>query len=141
VPEKKVASVPAGNGESTTPDAMSEEQAKKRRNGQAGGLPQTELEKNIASVWQDVLELEHVGVDDNFFDLGARSLHVAQVHTRLRDILDKEISILDLFEYPTVNSLTQFVRGEQTEKTDSMSQQQRGQARRASRARRRRGAR
>ncbi|MBW4563379.1 MAG: amino acid adenylation domain-containing protein [Mojavia pulchra JT2-VF2] len=67
--------------------------------------PQTEIEQAIASVWQRVLQVEKVGLHDNFFDLGGHSLRMAQVHGQLRDVLQQDISMVELFQYPTISSL------------------------------------
>jgi acyl carrier protein len=67
--------------------------------------PQTEIEKNVAGIWQEVLGVEKVGLHDNFFDLGGHSLLLVQLHTKLRQTFSTELSIIDLFSLPTVNSL------------------------------------
>jgi acyl carrier protein len=48
---------------------------------------------------------EKLGVDDNFFDLGGHSLLVVQVRARLRETLGREVSIVDMFQYPTIRSI------------------------------------
>ncbi|QHP66039.1 amino acid adenylation domain-containing protein (plasmid) [Bradyrhizobium sp. LCT2] len=67
--------------------------------------PQTEMERSIASIWQDVLRIGKVGLHENFFDLGGHSLLLVQVHERIRQLNACEVSILELFEYPTVSLL------------------------------------
>jgi amino acid adenylation domain-containing protein len=67
--------------------------------------PQTELEQTIATVWQEVLDLEKVGIHDNFFELGGHSLLAIKVNSRLREILKTDLSILEMFKYPTISSL------------------------------------
>lgn len=64
------------------------------------------LERQIIDIWSRVLDLRHVGAGDNFFDLGGDSLLLAAVHTRLQTELNVDIPITDLFEFPTVRSLT-----------------------------------
>ena len=59
----------------------------------------------IAAVWHELLNLERVGIHDNFFDLGANSLIMVQASIRLRAALQKDISLIDLFRYPTVSAL------------------------------------
>jgi acyl carrier protein len=80
------------------PDALSEENVPRV-------LPRTEVERNIAAVWQEVLGLESVGIFDNFFDVGGHSLLMVQVHDQLRERFKFEISLVDLFEYPSISSL------------------------------------
>ncbi|HEY6186084.1 MAG TPA: amino acid adenylation domain-containing protein [Pyrinomonadaceae bacterium] len=75
--------------------------------------PRSEVERAIAAVWQDVLRVEKVGVQDNFFDLGGHSLLMVQVHSRLRESLGADITMLDLFKYPTISSLARYIAPEQ----------------------------
>jgi amino acid adenylation domain-containing protein len=67
--------------------------------------PATELENWIAEIWQDVLLVERVGIHDNFFELGGHSLLLVQMHGRLNETLRQEVSIIELFKYPTIASL------------------------------------
>jgi amino acid adenylation domain-containing protein len=78
--------------------------------------PKSEVEQRIATVWQDVLGLEQVGMDDNFFDLGGHSLLLAQVQTKLQDILQRDLPILDLFEHPSINTLAEYLSRQQQER-------------------------
>ena len=75
--------------------------------------PRTETETILAAIWQDVLKLEKVGIQDNFFDIGGHSLAMAKVHSQLCEKLQRDISIVELFKYPTIFSLTQFLQQEQ----------------------------
>jgi hypothetical protein len=52
-----------------------------------------------------------VGRHDNFFDLGGHSLLVPQVHRRLKERFKSSITVVDLFRYPTVGDLAQFLAG------------------------------
>jgi acyl carrier protein len=67
--------------------------------------PTTEAEKTIAAVVQEVLGLEAVGPDENFFDLGGSSLLLIQVHGRLQEAFGREIPMVELFSHTTVRSL------------------------------------
>ena len=67
--------------------------------------PATEVEQIIVTIWQDVLGVEKVGIHDNFFDLGGHSLLVGQVHSQLREKLNRDLSIVELFQYPTIRLL------------------------------------
>ncbi len=73
--------------------------------------PQTELEQQLAGILRDVLEVEQVGVDDNFFDLGASSLLLVQVHGRLQEIVDTEVQPVEIFNHPTVALLAAHLAG------------------------------
>jgi acyl carrier protein len=67
--------------------------------------PQSPNEQAIANVWRDVLQLDRIGVDDNFFDLGGHSLLVVRVQSKLREILGRAVSIIEMFQYPTVRAI------------------------------------
>ncbi|MBD2360533.1 amino acid adenylation domain-containing protein [Anabaena minutissima FACHB-250] len=69
--------------------------------------PESEVEKSIAQVWRQVLHLEKVGIHDNFFDLGGHSLLVVQVKNKLREILQQDLSVVDIFQNPTIKSLAE----------------------------------
>ena len=75
------------------------------------GEPANEMEGIVARVWQEALGVESVGMNDNFFDLGAHSLTVAEVQVRLQDVLGREIVLLDLFQFPTVRTLAAHLAG------------------------------
>lgn len=80
--------------------------------------PSSELERRLAQIWREVLKLEKVGLDDNFFDLGGHSLLLVQVHARLREELGLELSAIDLFKYPTIGSLAGHAQGSGTSAGD-----------------------
>ncbi|MFJ9106246.1 SDR family NAD(P)-dependent oxidoreductase [Streptomyces sp. NPDC102405] len=67
------------------------------------------MEQMIAAVWRDVLNADRVGARDNFFDLGGSSLQMTQVHGRLGQELGRDVSMIDLFRYPTVGALADFL--------------------------------
>jgi amino acid adenylation domain-containing protein len=73
------------------------------RPGDAG----VSLESQVAAVWRTVLRAEYVGLDDNFFDIGGTSLLLVAVHAQLQALLNRKISIVDLFTATTVRSLSQ----------------------------------
>jgi len=73
--------------------------------------PRTELERKVAALWAEVLEVERVGVNDSFFDLGGHSLLLMRLHVRLTEFAPG-VTVLDLFTHPTVASLCALIRGE-----------------------------
>jgi amino acid adenylation domain-containing protein len=75
--------------------------------------PRSELEKQIAAIWQKVLRLEKVGINDNFFDLGGHSILMVQVFDELRQVVRGEIAMIELFEHPTINALARHLTREQ----------------------------
>jgi len=68
-------------------------------------LPRTEAERAIAGIWREVLGRPEVGIDDNFFDLGGHSLLLVRVQRRLRELLDRDLPLVELFRHPTVGAL------------------------------------
>jgi acyl carrier protein len=70
--------------------------------------PGTLQEKTIAKIWSELLGVEQVGLNDNFFDLGGNSLLVVQVQSRLREALGRDLPVVKLFQYPTIKALADF---------------------------------
>jgi hypothetical protein len=66
--------------------------------------PRTDLERIIAGVWKEVLGLDRVGLHDSFFELGGHSLLMIQLQVKLRAASNLDISVVDLFRYPTVST-------------------------------------
>jgi pristinamycin I synthase-3/4 len=82
--------------------------------------PANDVERAIAAIWREVLDVDHVGVHDNFFDLGGHSLLMARIHQRLSSTWDLPLSLLDLFTYPTIAALaTYMTRSRSAETTTS----------------------
>ncbi|MEO1348695.1 MAG: amino acid adenylation domain-containing protein [Cyanobacteria bacterium J06635_15] len=71
--------------------------------------PRNEMEQALASIWQAMLQVEKVGVNDNFFELGGHSLLVVQAHSKLQEVFNQDISITDLFKYPTISTLAGYL--------------------------------
>jgi amino acid adenylation domain-containing protein/non-ribosomal peptide synthase protein (TIGR01720 family) len=64
--------------------------------------PRGDLEQKIAELWSHVLEVEQVGADDNFFDLGGHSLLLVPLQSGLATLVGRPVPIVDLFTHPTV---------------------------------------
>jgi amino acid adenylation domain-containing protein len=75
--------------------------------------PRTRLEETIAATWSEVLEIERVGIHDNFFALGGDSLLAMRVISRLRAIFSTEVPIHSFLEDPTVAQLAQLFQESQ----------------------------
>ncbi|MCU1264985.1 MAG: Malonyl CoA-acyl carrier protein transacylase, partial [Acidobacteria bacterium] len=71
--------------------------------------PPTETEQKIAELWRECLAVEHVGINDNFFDLGGHSLLLAQLHPRLNKLFHTDVTVIDLFRYSTVRALAEYI--------------------------------
>ncbi|WP_331375473.1 non-ribosomal peptide synthetase/type I polyketide synthase [Sinorhizobium chiapasense] len=68
-------------------------------------LPTGWLQTQLAEIWKNVLKLDFVGIEDNFFDVGGHSLAIVQVQARIHDRLGIDCKILDLFEHTTIRRL------------------------------------
>ncbi|MFG1372205.1 amino acid adenylation domain-containing protein [Xanthobacter oligotrophicus] len=77
----------------------------------AGAAPATDVEKTIAEVVEAVLQLPALGLDSNFFDLGANSVHLVQIHRRLQEQLERTFPLVDLFQNPSIRRLALFLDG------------------------------
>ncbi|NEP88105.1 MAG: amino acid adenylation domain-containing protein [Okeania sp. SIO2C2] len=85
-------------------------------------MPQTETEQLLAKIWQEVLQVEKVGIYDNFFELGGHSLLIIKVHKKLQEIYPQNISVLKLFQYPNISEFSKYLIDlERQEVTDSLT--------------------
>ena len=65
-----------------------------------------EIENRGLSIWQSVLEVKKIARDENFFDAGGNSLLMSKVHREIKRQLGIPINIIELFQCPTVDSLS-----------------------------------
>ncbi|MBJ7596570.1 amino acid adenylation domain-containing protein [Candidatus Nephthysia bennettiae] len=86
--------------------------------------PRTPLEAALAGMLCDLLGLEEVGVDENFFVLGGHSLLGAQLIVRIRDRFGVELSLRNLFDNPTVEAIAQTVERMLVEQLETMSEEE-----------------
>ena len=80
--------------------------------------PRTPVEEKLAAIWAEVLRVEKVGAEDNFFDLGGHSLLAIQVMARVREAFQVEIPLRSLFEALTVAALAEVVVQNMMDKID-----------------------
>jgi aryl carrier-like protein len=108
--------------------------------GAAGGYvaPRDELETTIAGAWERVLGRERVGVEDNFFDLGGTSVEIIQLHGELVRATGREVSLVELFNFPTVGAMARYLSRRAGDTEDDALESSRRRARER-RQRRRRG--
>ncbi|MCW5315483.1 amino acid adenylation domain-containing protein [Nostoc sp. KVJ3] len=72
-------------------------------------MPNTEVERIIAGIWQKALAVEKVGIYNNFFELGGHSLLLVKINQQLQEEFGLELSIVDMFNYPTIHRLNQYL--------------------------------
>jgi len=71
--------------------------------------PTSRVELAITEIWKDVLNVEDVGLETNFFDHGGHSLLLVRVQDQLRQALKIEVRVTDLFKFPTVAALAKYL--------------------------------
>jgi len=89
-----------------------------------------EIEQVILNVWQEILGIDQLGIQDNFFDLGGNSLVGLKVISRLKKELNLEIPLVALFEGPTVSALARVVSKDRSEAPAGEESRGRGERRR-----------
>jgi amino acid adenylation domain-containing protein len=102
--------------------------------------PRNELERHIAAIWQQVLQVEKVDVHDNFFDLGGHSLLMARAFELIKERFGDGCSMMDLFRHPTVSTLAQYLARDGQRDLDLTSVEASVQRQRAARQRHRQNA-
>jgi amino acid adenylation domain-containing protein len=73
--------------------------------GKQPTAPRDDVERQLCGIWQELMQLERVGIHDNFFELGGHSLLAVRVIARANPILGTKLSVRDLFERPTIAEL------------------------------------
>lgn len=104
-------------------------------NDVAPGRPVVALEQTIVDLWQRILCVDRVDLDQNFFDLGGDSLLLVAVHSRLQKILQIEVAVTDLFEFTTVRTLAGHLGGKKSTAPSFSDLQQQAQKQRTAFAR------
>jgi SagB-type dehydrogenase family enzyme len=107
------------------PDALHAERA------QTYIAPDTEVEQAIASAIEEVLQIEKVSVEHNFFDIGGTSVHMIRVYNRLREIFRKDFPLVAIFENPTIASLARYLVHEEGDAGSHDKDVARGERRKA----------
>lgn len=68
-----------------------------------------QTEERLSQIWSEILGIDRPGVRNSFFDLGGHSLLLVRVHAKLRQEMDPDIAVIDLFRYPTIESLADWL--------------------------------
>lgn len=100
--------------------------------------PEGDIEQTIASVLQEMLNLEKIGTRDNFTDLGANSLLIVQANNRLSQRLNRKVSLVSMYRYPTIASLAEHLSGNADSTQGVEKGQKRGEKRKAAQTGRKR---
>jgi amino acid adenylation domain-containing protein len=90
--------------------AEPEQEAARAAGGRASTPPADPVEEVLAGIWADLLQVDRVGREEDFFELGGDSLRATRVAARLRDALDVELPLAALFARPALADLAEEVR-------------------------------
>ena len=74
-------------------------------------LPDSPTQEILARIWCDILQLDRVGIHDNFFEIGGHSLLLTRVLARINDTGRSNLTAIDLFKYPTIYALARHIDG------------------------------
>ena len=72
--------------------------------------PRNETEEKLVKIWKEVLGAEKVGINDNFFELGGHSLKVMMLSNRIRNELNIDIPLHDIYNKPTIKEISRFIK-------------------------------
>jgi acyl transferase domain-containing protein len=80
--------------------------------------PRSEMEGALCAIWCDVLGLDHVGIEEPFFDLGGDSLLLARVRSEIADRMGMDVDMVALFQHPSIQKLAAYLRPSAQERTE-----------------------
>jgi acyl carrier protein len=81
---------------------------------QTDGLtaPSGPVQEALAEIWAELLGLDEIGVDEDFFELGGSSLLATRAVTRIRETLGVEVRIATMFDEPTIEGLARSIEAQ-----------------------------
>lgn len=68
-----------------------------------------DIEKKVEKIWESILNIDHIGVNDNFFDIGGHSLLLIQVYYKIKESFKTDLAVVDMFKYSTIRSLSEYL--------------------------------
>ena len=97
------------NGKADVKSLPIPEQVVKKDQSTTNNIEADIIEEELLKLWKELLGIENIGLSDNFFDLGGNSLLMGRLQMRVNQSFNESISIVDLFQYPTVSALAKFI--------------------------------
>ena len=79
----------------------------------------TAIENDLTKIWENILEIDEIGIHDNFFEMGGDSLQVAMLIAAMRENYKVQMSLRTVFERPTIAELVSIIDGSRNEGADS----------------------
>lgn len=89
---------------------------------QAEGRPSTAMEENLAAIWREVLRIQDIDIHESFFDMGGHSLLATELQQRIKEKFGVSMPVRELFTYPTVSLLSQYIEAMQSNGHDNSQQ-------------------
>lgn len=71
--------------------------------------PETEIEQIIHDTWREILKIENIGIQENYIRLGGDSLNAISITSRLKQLFDLDLNLMEVFNYPTIKSYANHV--------------------------------
>lgn len=90
-------------------------------NGQHYLAPRTDLEKKLAIIWSDELNIKPIGLKDDFFELGGHSLSAARIVSKINNTLGKNLPLHDFYQAPTIAKLVANIQREKETETELLT--------------------
>ncbi|MBA4538818.1 amino acid adenylation domain-containing protein, partial [Bacillus aquiflavi] len=75
--------------------------------------PRNEVEKKLASIWQEVLGVQKIGINHNFFMAGGDSLKALSLASKIYKVLNVEITLKQIFNYPIIKKMVDYIKGKE----------------------------
>ena len=75
--------------------------------------PKTSKEKEVSDIWKEILKLDQVGINDNFFDLGGTSFDVLKIMKKVHEVFHLDIPVVTIFRYPTIGLFAEYLEEEE----------------------------
>ncbi|MEW7293168.1 amino acid adenylation domain-containing protein [Aquimarina sp. 2304DJ70-9] len=87
----------------------------------ASSKPKNEIQKGLVKIWSDILEIENekIGIHSNFFDIGGNSLKLMKMVDKINSTFEVEITVAQVFAYPEISMLAQFLGNETNNNVES----------------------
>ncbi|WBW95744.1 non-ribosomal peptide synthetase [Oceanirhabdus sp. W0125-5] len=82
--------------------------------------PRNMIEEKLVKIWSEVLNVKRIGISDNFFDLGGHSLKATLLVSRIHKQLNMEVSLQELFKYPTIKEISHYLDNKKLESFESI---------------------
>lgn len=79
------------------------------QNQRSAPLVTNKVSQQLLAFWQEILGVEQIGLDDNFFEMGGTSLNVVMMANKIKGSIMPGIKAVDIFSHPTINSLAAFI--------------------------------